>query len=196
MKGEQRLKILEYIERSGHALSDVFFVFTLPYGVSRGRIEYLLRRKHHQELLANDPRIQENRRRFKYVLHYLRKEGLIEESLKKAQTIARLTRSGRDMLQKLRQRKETTSSAKYSVEKDDLLKIVIFDIPEEDRKKRYWLRSALRNLKFQMLQKSVWTGKSKIPKAFLDDLERMRLLPHVEIFAVSKKGTLQKITDE
>lgn len=196
MKGEQRLKILEYIERSGHALSDVFFVFTLPYGTSRGRIEYLLRRKHHQELLANDPRIRENRRRFKYVLYYLRKEGFIQEGEKNKQTIARLTRSGREMLQKLRRRKETASSAKYPIEKDNVLKIVIFDIPEEDRRKRYWLRSALRNLEFQMLQKSVWTGKMKLPKEFLDDLERMRLLSHVEVFAVSKKGTLQKITSE
>ncbi|HLD00011.1 MAG TPA: hypothetical protein VJC11_03560 [Patescibacteria group bacterium] len=196
MKGEQRIKILEHLESSAHALSDIFFVFTLPYGTSRSRIEHLLRKRHNHEALEGDPDIQKNRRRFKYVLYRLRKEGLLHESARGGQALFRLTEKGRSMLQKLRQRKKTVASVRYVVEKDDTLKIIIFDIPESDRWKRRWLRSVLRNLKFQMLQKSVWTGKSKIPKEFLDDLERMRLLAHVEIFAISKTGTLKKITDE
>ena len=44
MKGEKRLHILEYLEKSGLALEELFFIFTVPYGTSFYRAEYLLRK--------------------------------------------------------------------------------------------------------------------------------------------------------
>jgi len=43
MKGEKRLHILEYLEKSGLALEELFFIFTVPYGTSFHRAEYLLK---------------------------------------------------------------------------------------------------------------------------------------------------------
>ena len=71
--------------------------------------------------------------------------------------------------------------------------IVSFDVPEKEKRKRGWLRSTLKNLGFRMLQKSVWIGKVKIPEAYLEDLKRLRLLSYIEIFAISKRGTIRHI---
>jgi len=39
MKGEKRLHILEYLEKSRLALEELFFIFTVPYGTSFHRAE-------------------------------------------------------------------------------------------------------------------------------------------------------------
>ena len=70
------------------------------------------------------------------------------------------------------------------------------DIPESERKKRAWLRSALKNLNFKMIQQSVWIGKVRIPEEFLRDLRNMHLTEYVEIFEISKAGSLQQITKQ
>ncbi len=72
------------------------------------------------------------------------------------------------------------------------LRLVIFDIPETEKRKREWLRAALRRLGFQPLQKSVWVGNIALPEEFLHDLRKLGLLPYVEIFAVTKRGSLKK----
>jgi len=82
---------------------------------------------------------------------------------------------------------------KYKSQSNDTLKIVIFDIPEREREKRDWLRIALKNLNFNMVQKSVWIGKAKLPKEFVQDLNRMNIFTYVEIFAVTKAGSLRSL---
>ena len=72
--------------------------------------------------------------------------------------------------------------------------IVVFDVPEKERRKRDWLRSVLKRLELKMVQKSVWIGKVKIPKELLDDLFNLKLLDYVEIFEVSKSGSLRQLT--
>ena len=44
-----------------------------------------------------------------------------------------------------------------------------------------------------MLQKSVWIGKTILPEELLDDLERLNLLSYVEIFAITKTGTIKQL---
>ena len=44
-----------------------------------------------------------------------------------------------------------------------------------------------------MIQKSVWIGKVKIPKEFLDDLFKLRLIDYIEIFEISKAGSLKNL---
>jgi hypothetical protein len=67
---------------------------------------------------------------------------------------------------------------------------VIFDVPEKESYKRRWLRSVLKNMNFKMLQKSVWVGRTKVPKSLLDDMGALGMLDYVDIFAISKSGTL------
>ena len=114
----------------------------------------------------------------------------METKLKGKNNFFTLTHEGKIRLGKLRRRKNLQLLENQSLKKDRL-KIVIFDIPEADRRKRFWLRSALKKLDFTMLQKSVWIGKTKLPQMFLDALRQEKLLSYVEIFEVSKKGSLK-----
>jgi len=64
--------------------------------------------------------------------------------------------------------------------------IIAFDIPEEKRKNRYWLRVELVSLGFKMLQKSVWLGPAPLPKELLDHLKNIDILPYLKFFEVKK----------
>ena len=44
-----------------------------------------------------------------------------------------------------------------------------------------------------MVHKSVWVGNIKLPEQLVLDLDRMNILEFIEIFEVSKTGTLRKI---
>ena len=44
-----------------------------------------------------------------------------------------------------------------------------------------------------MIHKSVWIGKEKIPQELIIDLEELKILNFVEIFEVTKQGTLKKV---
>ena len=81
----------------------------------------------------------------------------------------------------------------YEKESSERVTIVIFDIPEKERRKRDWLRAVLKNLGLKMIQKSVWIGKVKIPEALIKDLKRLNLIECVEIFEVSRTGSLEHI---
>src|SRR3989338_6634975 len=77
-------------------------------------------------------------------------------------------------------------------EKDGVIRLVIFDIPEKERKKRLWLRLELLACDYGLLQKSVWVGYCPLPKDFLDSLEYLNLRPYVQIFSIKHSGTLKE----
>jgi len=60
--------------------------------------------------------------------------------------------------------------------------IVMFDIPERKRRARAWLRFALMDLGFTLLQKSVWFGPAPLPKEFVVSLRDVGILPYVKFF--------------
>jgi len=64
--------------------------------------------------------------------------------------------------------------------------IIAFDIPEDKRRNRHWLRVELVSLGFEMLQKSVWLGPAPLPKEFLDQLKNMGILTCLKFFEVKK----------
>lgn len=138
-----------------------------------------------------------DRQRFYSLLSYLKQQGLVESKKEGTQSLWKITKKGLQKLNLLRERNRySKESAAYPESKTETnLKIVAYDIPAGDgQKKRDWLRWALRNLGFTMLQKSVWVGRNKIPEEFLRDLRERKLLPYVQIFEVVKQGTLKEIT--
>jgi len=64
--------------------------------------------------------------------------------------------------------------------------IIAFDIPEEKRRGRNWLRIELVGLGFKMLQKSVWLGPAPLPEEFISHLKIMEILPHLKFFEVQE----------
>ncbi len=190
MKGETKLKILEFLDNSAQFIDDMLFVFSLPYGTSYSKMEYLLEKRHEQEeKIASEQIHKQTKQSFNVFFYRLKKDGLVEKKNKNKKPLIKLTSKGKEILQKLRA--TILPNNKYKSQSDDTLKIVIFDIPEREREKRDWIRAALKNLKFNMVQKSVWIGKAKLPKEFIKDLNRMNIFMYVEIFAVTKAGSLR-----
>ncbi len=153
-------------------------VLSIRYGQGLGSIGYI---QYRRELEKNK---QKEADRFNSTVYRLKKQGFIKKEGNKFL----ITALGNEKYNKI-----TRMINGYKEEDDDTLKIIIFDIPEEERRKRYRLREGLMNMGFKMVQKSVWSGKKKISKEFLDDAREEKIMKYIHIFSVSKKGTLEEI---
>ncbi len=127
------------------------------------------------------------RQRVSKMLSKLKAEGLV--SIKGEEWHA--TAAAKEKLNKLKRR--LPSDIKGEVRVNGELKIITFDIPERNRAARHWLRPVLKNSGMIMLQKSVWAGNVALPEEFFDALPKLNLLTHVEVFAVTKTGTIRQL---
>lgn len=75
-------------------------------------------------------------------------------------------------------------------EKDGLIRIIIYDIPEKEREKRDWIKGELLYHEYEPLQKSVWIGYRTLLPQFIQNIDFMELGEHVHIFSVKDKGTM------
>ena len=186
--GNLTRRILEHLM---DATVDSFYLFVAigesRYGDSRGKIERRARELR-ESGLSGPSRNELKRRRnnFYSYLYHLQKDGLIERRRGKWS----VTNIGRGKYKTLLKRFPVR---KYPKEADTGLKIIIFDIPEKEKRKREWLRDRLVELGFKMLQKSVWVGKIKLPQEFVEDLRDLNLIRHVEVLAVTKRGSLKQL---
>ena len=71
--------------------------------------------------------------------------------------------------------------------KDDKQILILFDIPEKERRKRDWLRAQLKLFGFRQVQKSAWLGPDVLSKEFFDYLEELKIRTYLKVFHVSKK---------
>lgn len=192
-KGELIPKILEILQVQTESTANLI---DIAFSAGPGEVYRKTRRfmKYGPKRLktdwASEYRQQQN---FYSILNKLKNQGLIEKKADKSKkgTIWEITKRG---LEKLKLIKKGAGFRKkivdYKKESDDKLKIVIFDIPEKERHKRAWLRAVLVSLNFSMIQQSVWMGRNKIPEQFLYDLKKYDMLSYVQIFEISKKGTI------
>lgn len=166
------LLILKTIFDLGAATIDAFFPAKYPQARAWRRI------------LGMDKSYRFSKQTFSTILWRLQKQGLVSR------------KSGRwhvsDKALKLLHGVNFAPNAGLPPE-DGLIRIVIFDIPERDRKKRHWLRSELVLSGYKMLQKSVWIGYRPLPADFLDGIEYMNLRHCIHVFGVNKKGTIDEI---
>ena len=123
----------------------------------------------------------------KVALYRLQKDGLVAKG---GLRLWKITKEGRDRARMMGTDIPTPSAAKRAERNT----IVMFDVPEKEEKKRRYLRAELVALGFELLQKSVWIGGGPLPKEFIEYLRQMRLLRHVHIFSINKKGTILNAT--
>ncbi|MBI5220352.1 MAG: CRISPR-associated endonuclease Cas2 [Candidatus Liptonbacteria bacterium] len=199
MKGDITLKILEIISETLLAVGDVAVaILESPYGASAGQMGRVADRRQwerernkrltEEELLAH--------RRFSNLMSNLKRQGFVAEREQNNKKLLALTRRGKLMLDRLRARHEQPglpSAKSYDSESTNRWVIVAFDIPEKQRHKRRWFRDVLRTLDLQMIQKSVWLGKIKIPRSLLRDIKNLKLAEYIEIFEVTKTGSLEHL---
>ena len=187
------LKILRRIAGyTGLMIGDLAMAFLNPYnqGLLAGGYRITDNEESSCKVFKRTHAPEQKRHTFSQSIYRLKRDGLIDEQKNKYS----LTPLGRIKLKQLEsQHASALPDPKYDKKSGDELKIVVFDIPETQARKRLWLRSVLKNLDYIMLQKSVWTGKTKIPELLIKDLEKLQLLTHIEILAVTKTGSLREI---
>jgi len=197
MKGEKTLYVLERIAEAVISSGDLFSAFlTAGYGASSGKINKAID-KQYNERVRRSALVREQvleKQRYYNLISMLKRDNLLKESGGKGNQKFILSEKGKKKLEELKSRyKKRMPETKYLAVKSECATIAIFDIPETERRKRDWLRRALRHLGFRLIQKSVWLGKVKIPKNFLNDLRNLDLIEYIEIFQVTKTGSLKNI---
>jgi len=112
-------------------------------------------------------------------MHRLEKQGLVTKDPKRK--IYFLTPEGKNYTSYIKDRYGVLSK-KW----DGKVRVVIFDIPEKEKRWREWLRNELLLLQYKVLQKSVYIGKAPLPKSFYQEISDADLEDNVFVFTMSE----------
>ena len=130
--------------------------------------------------------------RLRNLISKLKHDGLIERHDQGGRVLWKITARGKE-----RNARQKSRAANFSLtnqpKKSDRAIIVSYDIPENLRRERLWLREVLTLLEFNTVHKSVLVGGAKLSRGFLKELSLRGIIDYVEIFEVTKSGTLEKI---
>ncbi len=90
----------------------------------------------------------------------------------------------------LKKHKDSLKIFDYKIDKKQPKNlIVMFDIPENQKKERAWFREHLQKLGYTMIQKSVWVGPSPLPREFTAYVKKIGLKESIKTFKLSKAYT-------
>lgn len=183
-------KILDFLQQGAKTSSNLLDIFFSDYVSSYRKAKRMIY-DFPESKIDRDFKFRE-RQRFYALLNKLKNQELIEKrKIGPKSSLWKVTRKGVEKLNLIKEKKFFgKQNINYQKQIDDKIKVIIFDIPEKERYKRVWLRAVLIFLDFKLLQKSVWIGKNKIPEEFISDLRERKILPYVEVFEVTKKGTI------
>lgn len=188
--GELTGKILETLVDLTATSFDLFAtIIEAGHGASYGQLQRKFSEVQERRAVGPHSKSKDFKRRrhnFYSLLYKLQKEGLVERQ----ESRWSITKAGREKYKRIVEQLPLRRR-EYKREPDLTLKLVIFDVPEKEARKRVWLRERLGELGFKMLQKSVWIGKVKLPQEFLDNLKELEMLEWVEIIAITKTGSLR-----
>ncbi len=200
MKGDITLKILEAVaEFAGDAVDHIEAFLSAGYGASGAGQRRALARIHNERAKREFQKEKEVKlsKRTTDFLFRLKRDGLVIETTKRGHKKLKLTKDGIDKMLELEHRQKRTGHMpdfnKYEKHNGTILIIAIFDIPESKRECRAWLRLVFRKLGLRMLQRSVWIGRIKIPTELALDLKNLEIIDCVEIFAITKTGSLSHV---
>ena len=124
-------------------------------------------------------------RTFSATLARLKNQGLVAKSNGYRKILWSLTKKGKDSL---------VDVVESDLPKEDgVVRLVMFDIPEVERRKRDVTRLELVACGYKQLQKSVWMGYRPLPEKFIKSLDNLNLKNKVQIVSINKAGTLETI---
>lgn len=112
----------------------------------------------------------------KNTISRLKKKGLIDNNNSKWH----ITQLGKELLSQKNSSPTRFNKSELIISKIKTT-IVIFDIPENKRRSRDWLRHELIDFGFEFVQQSVWFGPS-LPKEFITYLGKEKLLQYIKFF--------------
>ncbi len=168
MRGDENYVIIRQRDEKNMSLSDFLISHLLSMKSTKIYRKNLYTR-------INERRNTEHNQ-YNTTLHRLEKRGFIE-----------IDSSGLITFNKSKER--LFVRLEYIKEKPDSKKsiIIIFDIPEKQRKIRNWLRNQLKIWDFEMVQQSVWVGKGPLPRKFTDHLKMLGVHKNVKMFSIIQK---------
>lgn len=190
MSGKILLKALELLYDGAMTQVDFFgAVLSAGYGAGSSKIDYEYQqlRKSRKDREFQARIVEDRKNKLRAYISKMKHDGLIKESNNKFT----ISDKGKVKLGKLR---NSLPERHYNSDTQINPIIISFDIPERFRRKRDWLREVVKNLGFKMVHQSVWIGNVKIPKDFIFDLENLKILEFIEIFEISRTGSLKKLT--
>lgn len=76
--------------------------------------------------------------------------------------------------------------------RDHIMRIVSFDIPEKERRKRNWLRRELLACDYTTLHQSVFIGQRPLPHEFIKKIDELNLARCLHIASIEQPGTIRK----
>lgn len=167
--------VLEKLAELGEGTLDAFFPENYPYAAVWRPLLGLNKRKKNI-----------TRRDMSSILWRLQSQGLVERKGSARKSSWRLTSKGESWHASKKEKEQEKR------EKDGITRLVIFDIPEQERRKRDVIRAELVGYNFQQLQKSVWIGEYPLPKAFVALVDDLNLNGKLHIFSIRERGTITK----
>ncbi len=112
---------------------------------------------------------------------FLKSSGYIKE----VNGVYFITHKGEEfLLQKEKLIFKKFESNKTDKDPKDLL--LLYDVPEDKKSHRDWLRRELINFNFIIIQRSVWVGPSPLPKEFMEYLKSIGLKDTIKTFKLEK----------
>ena len=192
-RNELLTKILLWVEEQSLISAEFFNKTNRPGGMHIGKDEWKEFWKNNlkeRQKIWDKLEVVRQKQIFYSTMFKLRKEGLIKKEGDHEGGIWQLTKDGVAKLFKLKN-KNLPNNRIYKKKKSNYLIIVSFDIPEQERAKRDWLRDALKNLEYKMLSESVWAGTNELPEEFIEHLGKINIMRYLKIFSVHKKGNIE-----
>ena len=121
---------------------------------------------------------RKNRRSVQNALYKLKKKNLVTSQ----DGSWELTKSGKKYAEeRLLFGHINSPFAKNSPDKQ----IISFDIPEEKRKMRDWLRTQLKMFGYRMIQRSLWIGPGPLPQTFKKRLAELGIKENIKVFQLN-----------
>jgi phenylacetic acid degradation operon negative regulatory protein len=189
VKGEKIAELLEIIRDGIEATSDILNIFLCGYPESYRKLKKSV-------FCPTLPEKDSGTRRQQIysALNSLKRQGLISKTSKSfGETAWKITKAGLEKIRSVKERNFIYRTRHSKKECDGKLRIIIFDIPEEKRCKRAWLRDVLAALDFSLLQRSVWLGKNRFPDWLIKEFITTGLMKYIHIFEITKSGTINQI---
>lgn len=179
MKQPVTSQILEHLAICGASTVSMIFSAERSLGKSLRKIDRLAEQCSHDFS-------KQSRHNVSIALSRARARGLVVRKGPKKKTIWHIANKGEQLLKSA----EANSFELPAV--DNKLRLVMFDIPEDKRNSRDWLRLQLTAADYNFLQRSVWIGNRPLPKETLEEIRARGLLPHVQIIDLDKNAVLRK----
>jgi len=121
---------------------------------------------------------KKRKRQFGQFINYLESKGYIERTKNKGHL---LTSKGEEKALKTKYK-----LVKKKVRKDKKWIMLMYDIPEKNRKKRIFLKENLKSLGYQQFQKSVWVCRYDTFKETRELIDLTSLEKFVKIFLIEE----------